>query len=250
LEEARLHAPRLGYPIMLKLSVSYAGLGVRKVDDDSELAAAWSDLHADRQVVLQRHVGGKLGNTAVLYSRGRPLASMSALKSRRWPGPFGPSAARELMHHDAIDDVVDRFGARSKYDGFCAFDWILDSRDDLNVIELNARPVPALHLAKHVGVDFAEVISESLHADLLRATSRRVGNVRLRSEMAPFFRCFLKIFNERSPRPMTLVSRDFFRERSVTTTSRGTIPRFWRTCFIDVRRVERSSGSFRRSRSR
>lgn len=164
IDEALLAARALGYPLVMKLSASYAGIGVRKVDDDSELIGAWSELRADHRVVLQRYVEGQLGNTAALFSKGRLLASMSAFKSRTWPGAFGPSSARRFVHDTSIDGFLERFGSQSEYDGFCAFDWILGSDNALKLIELNARPVPALHMAKHVGVDFSEAIAVFLNA--------------------------------------------------------------------------------------
>jgi hypothetical protein len=173
LQEASAAAHELGYPLVVKLSASFAGMGVRKVDDASQLQAMWSELRAEKQVVLQRFVDGRLGNTAALFSKGQLLASMSAFKSRTWPGAFGPSSARQFTHEDQIDVLLERFGSQTNYDGFCAFDWILNSDDQINVIELNARPVPALHMATRVGVDFSEAIREFLLArsapDRLRA---------------------------------------------------------------------------------
>ena len=165
---------RLGYPLVVKLAASYAGMGVRRVDDESQLHAMWTELRAVKQVVLQRFVDGRLGNTAALFSKGQVLASMSAFKSRTWPGAFGPSSARQFTHDDQIDVLLERFGSQTKYDGFCAFDWILNSEDAINVIELNARPVPALHMATRVGVDFSEAIRDFLTA---RSTPDRLRTV-------------------------------------------------------------------------
>ncbi|MEO7111114.1 MAG: ATP-grasp domain-containing protein [Polyangiaceae bacterium] len=173
-EEADAAAREIGYPLVVKLSSSYAGMGVRKVDDASQLHAMWTELRAEKQVVLQRFVDGRLGNTAALFSKGRLLASMSAFKSRTWPGAFGPSSARQFTDDDQIDVLLERFGRQTTYDGFCAFDWILNSADQINVIELNARPVPALHLAMRVGVDFSEAIRDFLTA---RSTPERLRAV-------------------------------------------------------------------------
>ena len=164
LEDGIVAARANGYPLVVKLSSSYAGMGVRKVESESELVLAWQALHADRRVVLQSFVEGQLGNTAVLFSAGRPLASMSSYKSRTWPGAFGPSCARQFVHHEKIEQLLMSFGARTSYDGFCAFDWIRNAQDDFRVIEMNARPVPALHMAMHIGVDFAKSIGEFLDA--------------------------------------------------------------------------------------
>jgi phosphoribosylamine-glycine ligase len=176
LDEAILAAKILSYPLVVKLACSYAGMGVRRAGDEAELRAAWAELRAERRVVLQSFVEGRLGNTAALFSKGRVLASMSAFKSRTWPGAFGPSSARQFMHDESIDALLESFGAQTHYDGFCAFDWILDDARGVKVIELNARPVPALHMAAYVGVDFSQAI-----ADFLRVRNG-VNDHRVRSQ--------------------------------------------------------------------
>ena len=164
LEEARLRAPEIGYPLMLKVAESYAGLGVRKVESEEDLVQGWLELKVAEPAVLQKYVVGRLGNSAALFSKGALLCSMSAFKSRTWPGELGPSSARKFMHHDLIEPMLDELGTRSGYDGFAALDWILDESGALHVIELNARPVPALHMGAHVGVDFAIAISDFISA--------------------------------------------------------------------------------------
>jgi glutathione synthase/RimK-type ligase-like ATP-grasp enzyme len=152
----------LGLPLMLKQSSGFAGLGVRLVRDDADLGDAWSAVADGGLVVAQRFVDGPIGNTVVLYDRGVPIAWMSAYKVRTWPGPFGPSSARRFMSHADVEPLIRKVGALSGYHGFCALDWVLDPDGRLQVIELNARPVPTIHMGRLAGVDFARAVRELL----------------------------------------------------------------------------------------
>jgi predicted ATP-grasp superfamily ATP-dependent carboligase len=162
LDEARAAAAAVGLPLMLKTSGGFAGLGVRLVRDDAELDAAFAALAGGVPLVAQRFVPGPIGNTVVLFDRGVPICWMSAFKVRTWPGPFGPSSARQFMSHRDVEPIIRAVGARSGYHGFAAVDWVLDESGRLQIIELNARPVPTIHMGPLAGVDFSRAVRELL----------------------------------------------------------------------------------------
>jgi hypothetical protein len=88
---------------------------------------------------------------------------MSAYKTRTWPGPFGPSSARQFMSHRDVEPMLEALGALTGYHGFAALDWVCDARTGrLVVLELNARPVPTIHMSRLAGVDFAASIAAML----------------------------------------------------------------------------------------
>jgi hypothetical protein len=156
LDEARDAVDALGLPLILKSSGGFAGLGVHAISDGDELDPEWFD---GEPLVAQRFLDGAVGNTVFLFDRGRPLCWMSAFKVRTWPGPFGPSSARRFMTHPDVAPLLERFGALSGYTGFGALDWILED-DRLHLIELNARPVPTIHMGPLAGVDFSRALAE------------------------------------------------------------------------------------------
>lgn len=164
-EEAEQALRAVGVPAMLKVDRSFAGMGVALVESEADVPRAWDTLRADGEVVVQAFVRGALGNTAVLYSHGAPVAWMSAMKARTWPGPFGPSCARQFVDRDDLTPMIARFGAETRYDGFVAFDWIVDAQDRAWILEVNARPVPALHMGVHANVDFAKAVARWLSHD-------------------------------------------------------------------------------------
>jgi glutathione synthase/RimK-type ligase-like ATP-grasp enzyme len=158
LEEARAALHVLGAPMLLKQSSGYGGTGVRLVDDLATLDDAWRELSGSGQeIVAQRFVDGPIGNSVFLMDHGRPICWMSAFKVRTFPGPFGPSSARRFMTHEDVEPLLSRLGALTGYHGFGAVDWVL-AEDHLQLIELNARPVPTIHMGAHAGVDFARAV--------------------------------------------------------------------------------------------
>ncbi|MGH7284196.1 MAG: hypothetical protein ACRELY_21935 [Polyangiaceae bacterium] len=178
-KEEAAHAMRsLGFPAILKVDCSFAGMGVALVESSNDIARAWDAIRPTGAVVVQAFIRGELGNTAVLYSKGSPVAWMSAFKSRTWPGPFGPSCARKFVDHEDLAPMIARFGAETGYDGFVAFDWIVDGCDRAWILEVNARPVPALHMGAYAGVDFADAIARWLSpgARHARPAMRSIAN--------------------------------------------------------------------------
>jgi predicted ATP-grasp superfamily ATP-dependent carboligase len=163
LDDARRALVALGSPVVIKQSSEFAGRGVRLVASEGELAQVWRALAAPSEpLVVQRFIAGPVGNTAFLMDRGRPVQWMSAFKARTYAGQFGPSSARRFMDHPDARVLVSRLGELTGYHGFGALDWIHGTDDRLHVIELNTRPVPAIHLATRAGIDFARGVRELL----------------------------------------------------------------------------------------
>lgn len=166
-KDEAIEATRIvGCPAILKVDCSFAGMGVALVESADDVSRAWDSIRPTGDVVVQSFVHGALGNTAVLFARGAPVAWMSALKSRTWPGPFGPSCARSFVDREDLAPMIARFGVETGYDGFVAFDWIAGEDDHTWILEVNARPVPALHMGVHAGVDFARAVETWLGGPL------------------------------------------------------------------------------------
>jgi glutathione synthase/RimK-type ligase-like ATP-grasp enzyme len=162
LEDVHAAAGEIGLPLMLKESSGFAGLGVRLAENERELAAAWAGLQPP--IVAQRFIAGPIGNTIALFHHGTPLCWMSAYKVRTWPGPFGPSSARRFTTHPDAERLVHRVGELTRYHGFGALDWV-HAGDRLHLIELNARPVPTIHMGGLAGVDFPRAIGHFLRGE-------------------------------------------------------------------------------------
>ena len=180
-EEVVRASASIGFPLVVKRACSYAGMGVRLATTAAELRDACDELCAGTlpEIVVQSFVTGRLGNTMALFQRGVPVAWLSAYKARTFPGAFGPSAARQLADPPEAPGILHALGALLGYHGFCAVDWIEDARTGrLQILELNARPVPALHLGAGDGVDFAGAVRSLVrgeHQGAQRARALRDG---------------------------------------------------------------------------
>jgi hypothetical protein len=163
-DDVRRAAGEIGLPLMLKESSGFAGLGVRLVETPEQIAAAWASL-AGTPIVAQRFLAGPIGNSVALFHRGRLMCWMSAYKVRTWPGPFGPSSARRFMSHPDVRPLLEQLGDLTGYHGFCALDWV-HAEDRLQLIELNARPVPTIHMGPLGGVDFSSAVRHFLHGEI------------------------------------------------------------------------------------
>lgn len=164
LADALAAAEELGYPVVLKLSEGYAGLGVRIVRNSDELrgALASSDWHGlcVGEFAVQRFIEGRVGTTSVLYDRGTPVRTASAFYLRCWPTPLSPPTVREITHRRELLEIAAQFGSLTDYRGLGGIDWIEErSSGEIFVLEMNVRPTPM-----HVIAPALSGYSAALHA--------------------------------------------------------------------------------------
>jgi predicted ATP-grasp superfamily ATP-dependent carboligase len=177
--EIQAAAADVGYPFMLKDPEAASGAGVRKMRSPDELQAACRDGQGPRTLLVQQFLEGKVGASEVLFDRGRLVCWFASYVMKNWPGDFGPSSARELADHPAMDSILEKIGGMTGFHGFCGVDWIRDPRDDsLRVLELNPRPTPCYHLGPLAGVDFARSVTAMLAGDRVLQRPRLPGTRR------------------------------------------------------------------------
>src|SRR5207248_1425247 len=97
-----------------------------------------------------------------LFDHGTLICWLAASIHRPWPGPYGPASVREIVSRPQLETVLERIGRITGYHGLCGIDLIQDARDQLLVLELNARPTNGYHPGRVVGVDFAKSIRAML----------------------------------------------------------------------------------------
>jgi len=156
-------AREVGYPVMLKKDYGCAGQGVARADGPGELAAAAERFAGRGDLLVQECLDWQVGAVEALYDRGRPLCWLTSLKARTWPGPYGPSCARELFWHADVEPLLRGVGALTGQHGFGGFDFLHDPASGrLVVIELHARPTTGLALGVRAGADFPAAVRAML----------------------------------------------------------------------------------------
>ncbi len=117
LPEAKSVAARLGYPIILKRSASFAGSGVSRIANAVELASRLSGKETHGPFLVQRFVNGRVGTTTMLLDHGRPIRWFSF--TRCTIGPLRSLRAAGGTYQPPSDRTDDERG--------CAPAWL--SRD-------------------------------------------------------------------------------------------------------------------------
>jgi hypothetical protein len=184
-DDALLAGERMGYPVYLKQSYSWAGLGVAKCEDAKALRAACKAARP-RGMMLRRFVrkalgrdwyptvtamdvqSGIAGTTAmfsVLAWKGRLIGGLSGVQLAK-VGPYGPSTVVRLGHDQPMADAVGKLVAALGMTGFVSFDFMIpNDGSELVLIECNPRPVPMHHLGRRIGADLAAVFARLLNGE-------------------------------------------------------------------------------------
>jgi hypothetical protein len=188
-EEAVAKAQSLGFPVFLKESFSWGGLGVVSCPDPATVRQAFMSrrptmlpLRLLLKTLLGRHwyptcapidiqspVSGQVAMFCGLAIRGQLLGGICAFQLE-CAYPQGPSTAVRICHDSEIAAASIKMVLALGYSGFIGFDFIKpDDGGDPVFIECNPRPVPIAHLGGRLGVDLAVLLANYLSTGRLPA---------------------------------------------------------------------------------
>ena len=178
-DAAVIAAARMGYPVYCKASFGWAGRGVTRCEDGLALRKAFDatqhrfgNLRAimrrladrdwypvDTPIDVQSGVSGGSAMVCALAWQGRMVAATSAERLVT-SSANGPSVAVRLRHDPGMVKNAGRMIAALGLHGFASFDFMVPSDgSEALLLECNPRPVPIVHHAVRVGVDFPEVLA-------------------------------------------------------------------------------------------
>lgn len=179
LEDAVQAASALGYPVYLKQSFSWAGLGVNECADEAALTEAFRRARPGmarfkalgrklfgrdwypigKPMDVQRGIAGQCAMYCGLAWRGRLIGGFSGVKVE----PVfsnGPSKVVKLQANAAMEDVARKMVEAMGFTGFVSFDFMIPAGTQAPLlIECNPRPVPVHHLGQHIGVNLAAALA-------------------------------------------------------------------------------------------
>jgi predicted ATP-grasp superfamily ATP-dependent carboligase len=157
----------LRFPVILKPAVKYGGNAFTlakawRADDRAALLARYDKAAAlvgADAVVVQELIPGRGAaqfSYAALWDRGRPVASLTARRSRQYPIDFGyTSTFVETIDRRDVEEAACRFLASLDYDGLVEVEFKHDARDGrLKLLDVNARVWTWIALGQRAGVDF------------------------------------------------------------------------------------------------
>lgn len=149
-----------GMPFVLKNEEGFNGSGVFVIRGAEDLARAQKTLTTG-PLLRQAFIRGRIGATAVLFDHGRPACWFSYFLCRNWPHATSPASAIEICARPEMEEILERLGGMTGYDGLCGLDWALDEGTGRALLlEMNPRPTPGLHAAPHAGVSFPGAIAD------------------------------------------------------------------------------------------
>ncbi len=198
--EARSAASELGYPVVLKLDRGASSSGVRLAPTRKDLDRGWAEIANGTPIMVQELIEGDVGETAVLFDRGKPLCWFSSYCRRPWPGKSSISSERQLMIHGETENLVAGIGELTRFSGLCGIDWIHDPQSDqVTVIEFNPRPTPGVYMSEKMGagVSMSRGVEGWLSGE---PCFQRPSLDRIKRELIPVFpQSLFRAFGERRP---------------------------------------------------
>jgi D-aspartate ligase len=161
----------LRFPVILKPAVKHHGNAFTlakawRADDRASLLARYDDAAAlvgAEAVVVQELIPGRGAaqfSYAGLWDRGRPVASLTARRSRQYPIDFGyTSTFVETIARADVEHAACRFLESLDYDGLVEVEFKYDARDRrMKLLDVNARAWTWIALGERAGVDFPRLL--------------------------------------------------------------------------------------------
>lgn len=152
IEEGKILAQEVGYPVMLKATAGGGGKGMRFVKDESGFKKAWDDarqeagasfgnegLYLEKFVEEPRHIeiqviGDKTGRACHLSERDCSIQRRHQKLVEETPSPIVSQELREKMGQAAIK------GAEAiNYEGAGTIEFLVDKHGDFYFMEMNTR---------------------------------------------------------------------------------------------------------------
>jgi biotin carboxylase len=177
----------VGFPLVLKADFGYGASGVRICESLDEAERAFHELTKDsfvrkiksflrhiflvtppdeRIISVQEYIEGRVGMCPFTSFEGQVLAMNPMIKKETYPGKTGPSSVVSHYDNTQICEISEKLVAELGYSGFGSFDFIIDSKGGLFVIEMNPRPVPVSHFTVHqAGVSLSEELFKAINTN-------------------------------------------------------------------------------------
>lgn len=183
IEEAIALAVRIGFPVYIKQSFSWAGLGVIRCETPEEVATAFNSMQprsrspfyaatrcilrrdwypVGTRIDVQQSVDGSPAFFVALAWKGQMLAGFGGGVERS-ASAHGPSSVVRLARHDEMAGMSSEIIAATGATGFMGFDFMIENATGKAFfLECNPRPVPCCHLGPRIGVDLCQILADAI----------------------------------------------------------------------------------------
>jgi predicted ATP-grasp superfamily ATP-dependent carboligase len=167
-EEARKKAKDIGYPVLVKPSKGFGGVGIRKVQDPKELKQAFQ--HAslvDEKVLIQEYISGISASVSLISSANETIAltlneQLLGVDEIGQEEPFGYCGnvvplvtTRSVMNR--CKNIAERITSHFDLIGSNGIDFVISEEGILYVVEVNPRFQATLECVERIlGINMVE----------------------------------------------------------------------------------------------
>jgi glycosyltransferase involved in cell wall biosynthesis/D-alanine-D-alanine ligase-like ATP-grasp enzyme len=173
--EAVIAASMLGYPVVIKGSLSYGGCMVRICSNEAELKLAAestigktrlsNSFNIENSISIQQYIRGQISMFVFVAAEGKILSHICVNKVLSFPSRTGPSSVIKTIECPEMDDFASKIVSAVNYNGFGAIDFILEAKTDRPyAIEFNTRPTSMCHLGARLGANMCAALREFLES--------------------------------------------------------------------------------------
>jgi acetyl-CoA carboxylase biotin carboxylase subunit len=152
LSQLKKVAKKIGYPVMLKATAGGGGRGMRLVEDEKEIEAAWNsakkesgaafgndDIYLEKFIEEPRHIeiqiaGDKFGKACHLSERDCSIQRRHQKLIEETPSPFVDKKLRDKMGKAAI-----KASEAIAYEGVGTVEFLVDKNGEFYFMEMNTR---------------------------------------------------------------------------------------------------------------
>ena len=182
-EEAEELALRIGFPVYVKQSFSWAGQGGIRCDTPHDVADAFASMQprsgsllyegarrllrrdgypVGSKIDIQQAIPGAPAFFAAFAWKGRMLAGFAGFVERS-SSANGTSCVVRLAAHEEMAQASSALISATRATGFIGFDFMIeDTTGDAYLLECNPRPVQVCHLGARIGVDLSAALASAV----------------------------------------------------------------------------------------
>jgi len=187
-EQAVERASKMGFPVYVKSSFSWAGLGTIACDNSAAVAKAFADLNSGRRtsplkmvvrrlmardwypacpvIEVQKSAPGKPAMYCAVALGGKLLAGFSAMAEQTM-GSSGPSTIVRISKNQVFEDAARKMIEATGLSGFVGFDFMWDeTHKQAALIECNPRPIQVCHLGEKIGSNLCAALAMALKGQI------------------------------------------------------------------------------------
>jgi glutathione synthase/RimK-type ligase-like ATP-grasp enzyme len=169
----------LKFPVVVKADGTHGGEGVRLAKDFAEMRNAIGqlkkrkprDLHSlfhgrflsndksfsPRAICVQQFIEGRSANRALVCSNGKVLAGIN-VEVIQSQSAFGPASVLRIIDQPEMSTIAERLVEKFRLSGFVGFDFMIDGKGQLWLLEMNHRATPSSRIPTTTGKDLAAAI--------------------------------------------------------------------------------------------